>query len=311
MWSMRLRTVKLLDDKMIVCNGLVKIYKTGTVEVMALQGLDMTVEKGELMAVIGNSGSGKSTFLNMVGGLIRPSAGQLLVDGKDLFRMTEKQLVDYKQNTVGFVWQKNSRNLFPYLTAIQNVEIPMQFAGKAKELGSEKARRERALTLLEMVGMSHRKDSKLHQLSGGEQQRIAIAIALANEPKLLLADEPTGAVDQKTSLLIQDMFRELNRELKLTIVIVTHDISLAKKVERVVMIRDGKISSERVMKQGYLERMKQLGDSLSEEEDMQEEFAVLDRAGRVQLTKSVLEQAGIEGNKVKIEVQDGKIIISG
>ena len=229
MWSMRLRTVKLLDDKMIVCNGLVKIYKTGTVEVMALQGLDMTVEKGELMAVIGNSGSGKSTFLNMVGGLIRPSAGQLLVDGKDLFRMTEKQLVDYKQNTVGFVWQKNSRNLFPYLTAIQNVEIPMQFAGKAKELGSEKARRERALTLLEMVGMSHRKDSKLHQLSGGEQQRIAIAIALANEPKLLLADEPTGAVDQKTSLLIQDMFRELNRELKLTIVIVTHDISLAKR----------------------------------------------------------------------------------
>ncbi len=301
----------MLDDKMIVCNGLVKIYKTGTVEVMALQGLDMVVEKGELMAVIGNSGSGKSTFLNMVGGLIRPSAGQLLVDGKDLFRMTEKQLVNYKQNTVGFVWQKNSRNLFPYLTAIQNVEIPMQFAGKAKGLGSEKARRERALTLLEMVGMSHRKDSKLHQLSGGEQQRIAIAIALANEPKLLLADEPTGAVDQKTSLLIQDMFRELNRELKLTIVIVTHDISLAKKVERVVMIRDGKISSERVMKQGYLERMQQLGDSLTEEEDMQEEFAVLDRAGRVQLTKSVLEQAGIEGNKVKIEVQDGKIIISG
>ena len=297
-----------MDEAMIVCNGLVKIYKTNTVEVMALQGLDMTVQKGELMAVIGNSGSGKSTFLNMVGGLIKPSAGQLLVDGMDLFRMTEKQLVNYKQNTVGFVWQKNSRNLFPYLSALQNVEIPMQFASKEKELKSEKARRERALMLLEMVGMSHRKDSLPQQMSGGEQQRVAIAIALANNPKLLLADEPTGAVDQKTSLMIQDVFRELNRELGVTIVIVTHDISLAKKVERVVMIRDGKISSERIMKQGYAQRMKTLGDM--QEEDLQEEFAVLDRAGRVQLTKAVLEQAGIEGNRVKIEVENGRIIIS-
>lgn len=297
-----------MDEAMIVCNGLVKIYKTNTVEVMALQGLDMTVQKGELMAVIGNSGSGKSTFLNMVGGLIKPSAGQLLVDGMDLFRMTEKQLVNYKQNTVGFVWQKNSRNLFPYLSALQNVEIPMQFASKEKGLKSEKARRERALMLLEMVGMSHRKDSLPQQMSGGEQQRVAIAIALANNPKLLLADEPTGAVDQKTSLMIQDVFRELNRELGVTIVIVTHDISLAKKVERVVMIRDGKISSERIMKQGYAQRMKTLGDM--QEEDLQEEFAVLDRAGRVQLTKAVLEQAGIEGNRVKIEVENGRIIIS-
>ena len=297
-----------MDEAMIVCNGLVKIYKTNTVEVMALQGLDMTVQKGELMAVIGNSGSGKSTFLNMVGGLIKPSAGQLLVDGMDLFRMTEKQLVNYKQNTVGFVWQKNSRNLFPYLSALQNVEIPMQFASKEKGLKSEKARRERALMLLEMVGMSHRKDSLPQQMSGGEQQRVAIAIALANNPKLLLADEPTGAVDQKTSLMIQDVFRELNRELGVTIVIVTHDISLAKKVERVVMIRDGKISSERIMKQGYAQRIKTLGDM--QEEDLQEEFAVLDRAGRVQLTKAVLEQAGIEGNRVKIEVENGRIIIS-
>ena len=297
-----------MDEAMIVCNGLVKIYKTNTVEVMALQGLDMTVQKGELMAVIGNSGSGKSTFLNMVGGLIKPSAGQLLVDGMDLFRMTEKQLVNYKQNTVGFVWQKNSRNLFPYLSALQNVEIPMQFASKEKGLKSEKARRERALMLLEMVGMSHRKDSLPQQMSGGEQQRVAIAIALANNPKLLLADEPTGAVDQKTSLMIQDVFRELNRELGVTIVIATHDISLAKKVERVVMIRDGKISSERIMKQGYAQRMKTLGDM--QEEDLQEEFAVLDRAGRVQLTKAVLEQAGIEGNRVKIEVENGRIIIS-
>ncbi|WP_342760035.1 ABC transporter ATP-binding protein [Kineothrix sedimenti] len=295
---------------MIVCDGLVKIYKTNTVEVMALQGLDMNVAKGELMAVVGNSGSGKSTFLNMVGGLIKPSAGQLLVDGKDLFRLSEKQLVDYKRNTVGFVWQKNSRNLFPYLSAIRNVEVPMQFCKDNEAMRSEAKRRERALELLELVGMSHRKDSLLHQLSGGEQQRVAIAIALANRPKLLLADEPTGAVDQKTSLMIQDMFRVLNRELGVTIVIVTHDVSLSKKVDRVVMIRDGKISSERVMKQGYLERMKHLDVSELETENMQEEFAVLDRAGRVQLTKGILEQAGIEGNRVRIEVQEGKIIIS-
>lgn len=300
-----------MTDQMIVCDGLVKIYKTKTVEVMALQGLDMSVKKGELMAIIGNSGSGKSTFLNMVGGLMKPSAGSLYVDGKDLFAMSEKELVKYKRETVGFVWQKSSKNLFSYLTAIQNVMVPMKFSS---EKLSENQKQARASELLDMVGMSHRKDSFLHQMSGGEQQRVAIAIALANKPKLLLADEPTGAVDQKTSLMIQDMFRTLNRELGLTIVIVTHDISLAKKVDRVVMIRDGKISSERVMKQDYVERLKHLDDrgleSIGVEETTQEEFAILDRAGRVQLTKDLLEQAGIEGNRVKLEVEDGKIIIT-
>lgn len=300
-----------MTDQMIVCDGLVKIYKTKTVEVMALQGLDMSIKKGELMAIIGNSGSGKSTFLNMVGGLMKPSAGSLYVDGKDLFAMSEKELVKYKQETVGFVWQKSSKNLFPYLTAIQNVMVPMEFSS---EKLSESDRRTRASELLDMVGMSHRKDSLLHQMSGGEQQRVAIAIALANKPKLLLADEPTGAVDQKTSLMIQDMFRTLNRELGLTIVIVTHDISLAKKVDRVVMIRDGKISSERVMKQDYVERLKHLDErgleSIGADESTQEEYAILDRAGRVQLTKDLLEQAGIEGNRVKLEVEDGRIIIT-
>ena len=300
-----------MTDQMIVCDGLVKIYKTKTVEVMALQGLDMSIKKGELMAIIGNSGSGKSTFLNMVGGLMKPSAGSLYVDGKDLFAMSEKELVKYKQETVGFVWQKSSKNLFPYLTAIQNVMVPMEFSS---EKLNESERRARAFELLDMVGMSHRKDSLLHQMSGGEQQRVAIAIALANKPKLLLADEPTGAVDQKTSLMIQDMFRTLNRELGLTIVIVTHDISLAKKVDRVVMIRDGKISSERVMKQDYVERLKHLDErgleSIGADESTQEEYAILDRAGRVQLTKDLLEQAGIEGNRVKLEVEDGRIIIT-
>lgn len=295
---------------MIVCDGLVKIYKTKAVEVLALQGLDMSVEKGELMAIIGNSGSGKSTFLNMVGGLMKPSAGSLQVDGRDLFSMSEKELVKYKRETVGFVWQKSGKNLFPYLTALQNVEVPMEFSSEKLSASQKRAR---ALELLEMVGMSHRKDSYMHQMSGGEQQRVAIAIALANRPQLLLADEPTGAVDQKTSIMIQDMFRKLNKELGLTIVIVTHDISLAKKVDRVVMIRDGKISSERLMKQDYLERIKGLSSIEHASEILEgahEEFAILDRAGRVQLTKDILEQAGIEGNRVKLEVVDGKVIIS-
>ena len=288
---------------MIECDGLVKIYKTDGIEVMALQGLDLIVESGELLAMIGNSGSGKSTFLNMVGGLMKPSAGRLFVDGKDLFRMSEKQLVEYKQRTVGFVWQKNSRNLFPYLSAIQNIQVPMLFNKEEKQ-----KTREKAIELLDLVGMLSKKDSLLHQMSGGEQQRIAIAIALANQPKLLLADEPTGAVDMKTSHVIQDMFRTLNRELGLTIVIVTHDSSLAKKVNRVVMIRDGKISSERFLKEHYKEKLDEV--ALLETEDVQEEFYVWDRAGRIQLTKEMLEEAGSDGNHVKIQIEKGKIIIS-
>ena len=207
---------------MVLCENLVKIYKTEDIEVVALQGLDLTVEKGELMAIIGNSGSGKSTLLNMIGGLDRPSAGRLFVAGKDLLKMTDSSLVKYKRETVGFVWQNNARNLIPYLTAVENVELPMILTGKAD--------RNKALELLEMVGLSNRKNSKLGQLSGGEQQRIAIAIALANSPELLLADEPTGAVDSKTAAQILDAFRELNRTIGVTVIIVTHDRQLSRKV---------------------------------------------------------------------------------
>ncbi len=294
------------DDVMIECDGLVKIYKTKDIEVLALQGLDLTVKRGELMAIIGNSGSGKSTFLNMIGGLDRPSAGKLYVDGQNLFQMTESQLVEYKRSTVGFVWQNNARNLLPYLTAWENVMTPMLFQeGNAL---SEEDKKNRALELLELVGLKDRKDSKLSQLSGGEQQRVAIAIALANNPKLLLADEPTGAVDRKTADDILEMFRELNEKLGLTIVIVTHDKELAKKVNRVVSIRDGKTSSERIMKNDYKERMEHL-DIDWREEETQEEFAVLDRAGRVQIPSELLEEMGMKGNKVKLELVDGKIII--
>ena len=225
----------------------------------------MQVERGELLAIIGNSGSGKSTFLNMLGGLDTPSAGKLFVDGKNLFTMTEKQLVEYKRDTVGFVWQNNARNLLPYLSALENVMTPMQF-------GAEKNKKEQALKLLDMVGMSHKKASRLNQLSGGEQQRIAIAIALANQPKLLLADEPTGSVDRKTADYILDVF-----------------------------------SSERILKEQYsLEGATAIN---WQDEETQEEYAIIDRAGRIQIPKDMLTEAGIVDNKLRMEVKDGKIIL--
>lgn len=293
------------EDVMIECDGLVKIYKTKDIEVLALQGLDLTVKRGELIAIIGNSGSGKSTFLNMIGGLDRPSAGKLYVDGKNLFQMTEEQLVDYKRSTVGFVWQNNARNLLPYLTAWENVMTPMLFQ---KNSMSESDKKKRAEELLELVGLSERKDNKLSQLSGGEQQRVAIAIALANDPKLLLADEPTGAVDRKTADDILDMFRKLNETLGITIVIVTHDKELASKVKRVISIRDGKTSSERIMKDEYRKRLEDISIDWNQEQ-VQEEYVVLDRAGRIQIPSELLQEMGMEGNKVKLELVDGKIVI--
>ena len=291
----------MANEPIIQCDNLVKIYKTKDIEVLALQGLEISIDRGELMAIIGNSGSGKSTFLNMIGGLDRPSAGKLIVDGKDLFKLNERELVDYKRRTVGFVWQNNARNLLPYLTAWQNIQMPMLF-----EKGERK--KERALELLDMVGLSKRRNNRLSQLSGGEQQRVAIAIALANNPKILLADEPTGAVDVKTGAYILDMFRDINKNTGLTIVIVTHDRMLSKKVHRVAAIRDGKISSERIMKESYLERLNEI-TSLTEADDVQDEFAILDRAGRVQIPRDALDKLGVEGNKVRMEVRDGELVI--
>ncbi|NLL00505.1 MAG: ABC transporter ATP-binding protein [Clostridiales bacterium] len=287
------------DDNLIIkCDNLVKIYKTKDSEVMALQGLDMNVENGELMAIVGKSGSGKSTFLNMVGGLDKPSAGRLFVDGKDLFKMSNQDLIEYKKKTVGFVWQNNARNLFPYLNAIQNIQVPMIFT-------SHRKRKEEAQKLLEMVGLAHRKHSRLGELSGGEQQRIAIAIALANNPKVLLADEPTGSVDVQTSNYILDVFRELNRNLKTTIVIVTHDMGLARKVNRVVSIQDGKISSEMHARISYQSDM----ENVTGFEEEHDEFAVLDRAGRLQLPSEMLEKMGVENNKVRLEYVNDTIVI--
>lgn len=300
------------ENVMVRCDNLVKIYKTTEVEVMALQGLDLTVERGEIMGIVGASGSGKSTLLNMLGGLDKPSAGSLFIDGKDMLKLGEKELIEYKRRTVGFVWQKNARNLIPYLTAVENVEMPMLLSGYSN-------RRKRAEELLDMVGLSARKNSLLGQMSGGEQQRCAIAIALSNNPKLLLADEPTGAVDTKTANNVLDVFKRLNKETGVTVIIVTHDTNLSKSIDRVVAIRDGKTSSELIRRKPIsydgisfekLGELKQQEIREIQENQSHDELIVLDRAGRLQIPRAYLEALGIKGgDKVCVELEEDKISI--
>jgi len=286
----------MASEPLIICENLVKIYSLhqeggASVEVQALQGLDITVNNGEMLGVVGASGSGKSTLLNVLGGLDRPTGGRAYVGKRNLGTLSEHALNEYRLAEVGFIWQHGTRNLIPYLTALENVELPLTLSGRVG-----KQSRQRAVELLELVGLGERLDHRLDELSGGEQQRIAISIALANEPSLLLADEPTGELDTSTALTIYGLLRDLNKRLGLTMVIVSHDPGISQHVDRVVAVRDGKLASEtlRVQKDDGGEH--------------HVELAVLDSVGRLQIPREYLEQFDIN-RRVLIETVDDGILI--
>lgn len=294
----------MAEGPFILCENLVKIYQISEIEVMALQGLDLTVDKGELMAIIGSSGSGKSTLLNVLGGLDAPSAGVATVNGQNLNRLTPKDRLLYRRKTVGFVWQNVGRNLIPYLSALENVVMPMIINGSYD--------RNRARELLEAVGLGHRLHHKPLYMSGGEQQRVAIAIALANDPPLLLADEPTGSVDTDTADIILEVFNDVRDRYGVTIVIVTHDPSMARAVDRFVEIRDGKTSAMAVRRTRTAARreLDEKGVAV-QSEDTHEEFTLLDSAGRLQLPPEFRERWGIKDRvKLQVEEEDGRIVIT-
>ena len=276
----------------ILCEDLFKIYKLEDLEVVALRGLDLKVRRGELMAIVGASGSGKSTLLNILAGLDVPSAGRALVGGRNLLTMTPSDLVAYRRNEVGFVWQQTSRNVLTYLTATQNVELPMILEGM--EPGPA---RNRARELLEMVGLGHRMDTRPDRLSGGEQQRVAIAVALSNDPPLLLADEPTGELDSQTASEVFGVLRALNNELGVTVVVVTHDPAIANQIDRVVAIRDGRISTESFRRIAFEGR---------EAYVYHDEYAVVARTGWLQIPKEYLERIDVT-ERARLRLGDGLV----
>jgi ABC-type lipoprotein export system ATPase subunit len=282
----------------VLCEDLFKIYKIADLEVVALRGLDLTVESGEVVAIVGASGSGKSTLLNILAGYDAPSAGRVSVGGKDLLQMSSKEVEEYRRIDVGFIWQQTSRNMFPYLTSIENVALPMMLTNTPG-----KERNDRARELLELVGLGHRLDHTPEKLSGGEQQRVAIAVALANRPPLLLADEPTGELDDATAAEILDLFGSVNQDMGTTILIVTHDPDIAYKVGRVVMIRDGKMSTE-IRRKVTFERIQSEADT----ESPLEEFVLVDNSGRVQIPQELLDQINVK-DKARVQVENGIVTI--
>jgi ABC-type lipoprotein export system ATPase subunit len=281
------------ERALIVCDNLVKIYKVADLEVVALQGLDLVVESGEFIALVGASGSGKSTLLNVLGGLDVPSAGRAMVAGYQLAELGPREQTRYLRHVIGFIWQQTGRNLLPYLTAVENVALPMAFDGVPDDV-----RRLRALDLLDKVGLADRADHRPDRLSGGEQQRVAIAVALANEPEVLLADEPTGELDSATAADIFELLRRLNRETGVTIVVATHDPLVSGQVSRTVAIRDGRVSSEVLRHRA----------SEEEEHHVETEYAVLDRVGRLQLPRDYVEALRLE-KRVRLELEDDHITI--
>jgi ABC-type lipoprotein export system ATPase subunit len=281
------------DGALVACDRLVRIYRTEGIEVQALQGLDLLIEQGELTAIVGASGSGKSTLMNILAGLDSPTAGAVKVAGHDLASMTGGERLTYRRDVVGFVWQQTSRNLLPYLTARQNVIMPMRLSRTGR-----RQRRHRADELLGVLGIAHCADRRPDQMSGGEQQRTAIATALANKPDLLLADEPTGELDSATAVDVFGALQTANSELGVTVLVVTHDSAVSSQVRRTVAIADGRTSTETL-------RHSAAGDDGSLTHHAVE-YAVLDRAGRLQLPLDMIEPLGMR-DRVRLEAEPDHI----
>ena len=271
----------------ILCEGLVRIYSTEGIEVQALQGLDLRVARGDVVALVGASGSGKSTLLTILSGLDRATGGRAVVAGTDLGSLRRRERAHYQRHTVGFVRQQTSRNLLPYLTAAENVAVPLV-------LSRARDRTRRAGELLDLLDVGHCRDRRPAEMSGGEQQRVAIAVALANQPRVLLADEPTGELDRATSAEVLDALRGASEALGLTVLVVTHDPTVSEHVRRTVQIRDGRTSTE------VLRRVEV--DEHGAEQHVAEEFAVLDRAGRLQVPEEFVTALGLQ-DRVRLALE--------
>ena len=276
-----------------MCQDLFKAYKGAELEVVALRGIDMEIMQGEFVGIIGSSGSGKTTLLNILSGLDKPSSGQVRIGDRDLLNMSENDLVTFRREEVGFVWQSPSRNILPYLKAVENVELPMVISGK-----SVVERHERAMDLLLALGLESKAGRYPDELSGGEQQRVAIAVALANRPGLLLADEPTGELDTRTANDVLKALQDVCADFGVTVVVVTHYAGTSIFTDRVVQIRDGRIVAELVT-QASLRRP---------DEFVTREYLVVDRAGRMQLPLDSLNTLGTTG-RVIIDADSKQIIL--
>ncbi len=284
------RSAEFGSGALVVCDNLVRIYRSGGVEVQALQGLDLLVDAGEMVAVVGASGSGTSTLLAVLSGNDTPTAGRVRVGRWDLLAMSARDRVEFRRTMVGFVWQQAARNLVPYLSAAQNVALPLDLAGYPR-----RRRAARVRELLTLMGVAELADRRPRQMSGGEQQRVAIAVALANAPQLVLADEPTGELDTTTSREVFAALRRANDELGATVVVVTHDPAVSDQVERTVAIRDGRTSTEVL-------RGAASGGSPGVE------YAVMDRAGRVQVPREYREALGLT-RRVRMALEQEQVTL--
>ena len=282
--------MKISPNIYVKCEGLFKIYKTSDIEVVALRGLELSIDSGEVISIVGASGSGKSTLLNILAGYDSPSAGSVKVGNYNLLQMNEDQSVRYRREEIGFIWQDTSQNLFPYLSSIENIELPMLVSKISK-----KKRLSRAEYLLELVNLSDRRDFKPFQLSGGDQQRIAIAVALSNSPRLLLADEPTGELDYNTGQEILQLINSVNVELGTTVIIVTHDQLISSSVNRSITIKDGKTSTERRR-------------DIDSSSNTDQEYHLIDSSGQLQIPNTIVNQIG---RRVKFsQLDSGEVVIN-